>query len=258
MMTSSSKENKKIKKPLKIILVLFFWLAVWEAASLLVSDELKIFLPSPFRVIEKWVATGFTYEYIKAALATLLRIFVGFAAGIFTGFILGILTSAFSVINLLLSPVLKCVRAVPVVSFIILAFLFLKVDYLPIFISFLMVVPLIWQTVHDSAANPDRKLKEMCAVYGIKKTKAIFRVYLPQALPQIITACVNALGFAWKSGVAAEVICTPDVSLGHKIYSAKSELNFDEVYAVTLTVILLSLFIEFLLKFLFRKRTTND
>ncbi|MCQ2440421.1 MAG: ABC transporter permease subunit [Clostridia bacterium] len=247
-MISIIKENKNLEKTIKAILVLIFWLAVWQTASLVVKDDLKLFLPSPIAVIKKWFEVGFKPDYIQAALFTLLRVIAGFITGVLSGFVFGLLTSQLKIINLCLSPVMKIIRAVPVVSFIILAFLFINVDSLPIFISLLMVIPLVWQTVHDSITQTDIHIDEMCKTFKLNRFKTLFLVKLPQCTRQIVTACINALGFAWKSGVAAEVLCTPDVSLGHKIYSAKASLGFDEVYAVTLTVVLLSIIIEMLLK----------
>lgn len=242
--------NKKIPKLIKIILVLAFWLALWEGASLLVANELKLFLPGPLAVLKKWAELALTKDFLIAAGATLLRIFIGFLLGVIGGLCIGLLTANSKIFYALISPVLKIIRAVPVVSFIILAFLFIHVDRLPIFISFLMVLPLIWQTVHDGLSRTDASLMEMCRVFRIGKIKTLFRIQLPQCLPEIISAAVSALGFAWKSGVAAEVLCTPAVSLGHRIYSAKAALSFDEVYAVTLTVVLLSILIEMLLKYI--------
>ena len=251
-------KNKTFKKIIKFILVLAFWLAVWETASLLVRDELKLFLPSPAAVFTKWLQVGFKSDYLLSAGATLVRIFAGFACGTAGGFILGILTANAEILSDIFSPVMRLIRAVPVVSFIILAFLFIKVDTLPVFISFLMVLPLMWQTVHDGIKSSDKELDEMCRIYRVGRIKSLFRVKLPMCLPEIITAGVNSLGFAWKSGVAAEVLCTPQVSLGHRIYSAKAALEFDEVYAVTLTVVLLSLVIELLLKYLCRKYLSKE
>lgn len=251
-------ENNGIKKALKFISVLAFWLAVWEIASLLVRDELKLFLPSPVLVFEKWFEVSFTKDYLVCSGATLLRIFAGFVFGSLAGFILAIATTSSNIINSVISPAMRVIRAVPVVSFIILAFLFFKADKLPVFISFLMVMPLMWQAVNDGIRATDRKLDEMCRVYGIGRWKSLFRVKLPQCTNEIITGLVSALGFAWKSGVAAEVLCASDVSIGHKIYSAKAALNFDEVYAATLTVVLLSLVIEILLKYLCRKHLIKE
>ena len=68
-----------------------------------------------------------------------------------------------------------------------------------------------------------------------------------------MSTAVSSLGLAWKSGLAAEVICLPDISLGTKLWQSKGNVEFDEVYAVTLTVVILSLIIEMLFKALYRR-----
>lgn len=261
-MTYTTKLTKKdfIKKAIKIICVATFWILIWEAASRLVSrnnELLLLILPSPFSVLKKWCDIALTSQFIKAELLTLARIFLGFIIGCGLGFAVGLLTHISQLSYSLLSPVLKIIRAVPVVAIIILMYLFFNSSTLPILIVCLMVLPIIWQTVHDSLENTDKSLLEMSKVFGLSKPKTLSRVKLPHITPALITACVNALGLAWKSGVAAEVICLPDVSLGTMLWHSKGSVNYDEVYAVTLTVVLLSIIIEFLLKFLCNRYLVN-
>ena len=236
------------KKLLKYLGVLAFWMLVWKAASLLVGENLRLFLPPPEQVALRLCSLLGEGAFWSAVGATLLRIFLGFVLGAVGGVLCGLLTANSSVADALLSPVMKLVRAVPVVSFIILAFLFIHVDHLPVFISCLMVLPLVWQTTHDGLRRTDRALLEMAGVYRIGFWKTLLYIRFPGAMPGIITGCVSALGLAWKSGVAAEVLCTPELSMGHAIYAAKANLAFDEVYAVTLTIVLLSLGLEALFK----------
>ena len=63
-----------------------------------------------------------------------------------------------------------------------------------------------------------------------------------------MAACLTGLGFAWKSGIAAEVIAlTPD-SVGKHLSDAKNYLEYPDLFAWTLTVILLSMLLEAALK----------
>ena len=251
-------KNKIIKTTLKIICPLVFWLAVWEGATYLISEDLALFLPSPFSVIKAlfvllpendfWISTG----------TTLLRILIGFISGSVLGIILGILTSEIKTADILISPVLKIIRAVPVVSFIILAFLFIEVDNLPAFISMLMVVPLVWQSVNDGLSSTDSKLIEMAKAYKINRFNTLIKIKIPSCLDQIISSLISAIGLAWKSGIAAEVICTPEISIGKSIYRSKADLSYDKVYALTLTVVILSLIFEFLLKYLWKKYKSKE
>ncbi len=262
-MISTIKQTKTnfFKNIIKGICVATFWILFWEAASRLVSrnnELLLLILPSPFTVLKKWTEIAFTAPFIKATSLTLVRIFIGFLSGTFLGFMLGIFTHISNILFSLLSPVLKIIRAVPVVAIIILMYLFFNSATLPILIVCLMVMPLIWQTVHDGLKNTDVQLLEMAQVFNLSNTKKLTRVKLPHIIPALLTACVNALGLAWKSGVAAEVICLPDISLGTLLWHSKGNVNYDEVYAVTLTVIVLSIIIELLLKFLLKGGKTND
>lgn len=254
--TTTQNKNNFFKNIIKALLIATFWILIWEAASRLVSrnnELLLLILPSPFTVFKKWFEIAFTAPFLKATLLTLVRIFVGFILGAALGFVIGILTHISNVFYALISPVLKIIRAVPVVAIIILLYLFFKSSTLPIIIVVLMVMPLIWQTVYDSLKNTDKLLLEMAKAFNLSTTKTLYKVKLPYITPSLITACVNALGLAWKSGVAAEVICLPDTSLGTLLWQGKGNVNYDEVYAVTLTVVVLSIIIEILLKFILKK-----
>ena len=59
---------------------------------------------------------------------------------------------------------------------------------------------------------------------------------------------MTGLGFAWKSGIAAEVICRPYGSVGRMLQEAKLYLETPEVFAWTAVVVVLSLILEKLLK----------
>lgn len=251
--TTTQTKQSIFAKIIKVIFVATFWILIWEAASRLVSrnnELLLLILPSPFTVIKTWTKIAFTTEFIKAEILTLTRIFTGFVLGVVLGFVIGIITHISNIIYSLLSPVLKIIRAIPVVAIIILMYLFFKSSTLPIIIVCLMVLPIIWQTVHDGLNNTDKSLLEMSKMFNLSKSKTLLNVKIPDIMPNFISSCVNALGLAWKSGVAAEVICLPNISLGTILWQGKGSVNFDEVYAVTLTVVVLSIIIEILLKFL--------
>ena len=157
MTISITMENKDsvTVKILKCLAATAFWILIWETASLLLGEHLKMFLPSPFKVIKKLFILLAEKDFLAAVGMTLLRIAAGFISGAAVGIVLGIVTNLSSVAKTLISPLLKVIRAVPVVSFIILAFLFISVDSLPIFISFLMVVPLVWLSCHDALDGSD-------------------------------------------------------------------------------------------------------
>ena len=148
----------------------------------------------------------------------------------------------------LLSPLRGVIRATPVSSFIILVLLWIQRGRVPAFISFLMVLPIVWTGVQQGLHATDPQLLEMARAYRFSRWKKLRYLYAPSVRPYFAAACMTGLGFAWKSGIAAEVIALPALSVGKNLYDAKIYLERADLFAWTLAVILLSLGLEALLK----------
>lgn len=88
-----------------------------------------------------------------------------------------------------------------------------------------MVVPVVWANVERGIRETDERLLEMAAVFRMSWWKTLLRVRIPSVMPYFLTACTTGLGFAWKSGIAAEVICRPAASIGRQLQDAKTYLG---------------------------------
>ena len=244
--------KNKLNRLLVSIAVTVFWMTAWHLFSGSIGEE--ILLPSPARVLQTlWALWGSTVFWRSVALS-LLRILGGFIAAVAGGTLLAVLTTHCRPLHVLLSPILHIVRAAPVASFIILAYVWLHVQILPAFIAFLMVVPLVWENVCEGIRNTDKKLLETARVFRIGRWKTLTLIHLPSVRPYFTAACTSGLGFAWKSGIAAEVICTPADSIGRQLYSAKAYLETPEVFAWTVTVVLLSVLLERVLLYAVKRK----
>ena len=231
------------------------WFAVWQLAAAAVGKELLI--PYPRAVFFTLAELGKTAEFWRAVLLTMLRITAGYVSGLIIGSVCAVLSARFHVFRDIFAPILRLIRAVPVASFIILALVWIKSADLSVFISFLMVLPMIWSNVENGIRNLDNGYAEMGRVFGLSPLKILFKIKLPLIMPSFTAAAVNALGFAWKSGVAAEVICRPVNSIGRLLQDAKLYLETPRVFALTAVVAALSLLIELIIKRLAR-RYLND
>lgn len=238
--------KNNIKKTIKAAFIAAFWIFIWHIISKAVARE--ILVPSPLRTLEAFCVLIKTSKFQKAVCLSLLRIFAGFAIAAISGILGAILSYCFRFFEAMTSPLLSLIRAIPVASFIILALVWIKTDMLPIFISFFTVTPIIWDSVLSGMKNTDKYALEAAAVDGAGKAAQIFFIILPSLRSTILTAFISGFGFAWKSGIAAEIICRPKLALGTLIQDAKMYLESAELFALTGTVILLSLAIEKLLK----------
>lgn len=219
-----------------------FWLAVWQVASLLVGQELLV--PAPSVVLATLGGLLGTASFWQVTGWSLLRVLAGFVAGVAVGCGAAVLTVRSRVADALLSPLLRVVRAAPVASFVILALVWIPTGRLSAFISFLMVVPVVWDNMTHGIAGQDRNLLEMASVFRFGRWQTFRRVRLPLLLPFFAAACTTGMGLAWKSGVAAEVISRPELSIGGELQDAKVYLETPEVFAWTITVVALSMLLE--------------
>ena len=177
----------------------------------------------------------------------------GIVCAVLLGTLLAFLTEYSALCKALFSPVMMLVKSTPVASFIILALIWLGRGILPAFISALMVLPVVWANVSAGIAARDPLLLEMARIYRFPRSRVLRRITLPTVLPFFRSALSSALGLGWKAGIAAEVLTVPQPSIGKMIFESKLYLETTDLFAWTLTVILLSLLIEkILLKLVLR------
>ena len=225
-----------------IVLPLVFWLVIWQLAAAWVGKS--FLLPGPVETAAALVRCAGEDGFWQSTLATLLRIFGGMAAGTLAGVLLALATTASPWADRLLSPAIRVVRATPVASFILLLLLWVTRTLVPGVIAGLMVLPVIWANVAKGIGQTDPLLLEMARAYRFGRRKTVKLVYIPSILPYFSSAVNTAMGLAWKSGVAAEVICRPPLAIGSRLQDARLEMETPDLFAWTAVVIVLSLALE--------------
>ena len=106
---------------------------------------------------------------------------------------------------------------------------------------------MIYDAVHQAVLlyqEHKAQLLELARAYRFSRSKAIRLIYLPSLRPYFLSALITSVGLAWKSGVAAEVLCTPSLAMGTQIYSSKLSLEIPDLFAWTAVVVALSLALE--------------
>ena len=242
---------RKIKKLLCTVAVIVLWLAVWQICAMLVGKE--VVLPTPMAVLKRFFELVKTSAMWKATGSSLLRIMGGYLAGVLIGALLGMAMYFIKAVRTVFSPFLTVVKSTPVASFILIAYFMISDTAIPVFITFLMVLPMMAASVFTSLESTDKELLEVTKVYSFSFAKKLKTLYIPTVAPHFLSQAFIALGFGWKAGIAAEVLCTPKNSIGKYLYDSKTYLETDDTFAYTLLIILISLCLEKLLKVLVGK-----
>lgn len=242
MTTSTTRDKNTRLSPALRLGAVAIWLLLWQLASMAIG--LPLLLPSPLAVLLRLGQLCTGADFWLTVASSLLRILLGFLLGVLFGTALAGLCWRFRLIDALARPLLGVLKSTPVASFIILALVWVKTTWLATVISFIMVLPLIYANVREGIDSADRQLLEMAQVFRLSRRKTFRYCYLPAILPFFLSAVSSALGFAWKSGIAAEVLGRPARAIGSQIYDSKIYLETPDLFAWTLVVILLSVLLE--------------
>ena len=245
-MKKPATDNKRAALTAKALSVLLAVL-LWEAAAAAVGNH--ILISSPISVLKRFFTIWHDTGFWSALLFSSVRIIGGFFIALSTGFLLGLAAGHHPLIETLLWPYAAIIRSVPVASFIIIALIWLRGSQLSIFISFLMVFPIVYSNILEGTKHADRQLLEAAAVFRVPYLRRLKYIELPQLKPYLISACKVGSGIAWKAGIAAELIGIASGSIGEQLYESKIYFMTEELFVWTIVIVLLSIFFEKLLRF---------
>ena len=230
------------KDVLTRILAVLAALAVWQLAAMSVGS--RILLATPWQALERLLALLPTAGLWRTVGCSFVRIAGGFLLALALGTALALAAYRWRVVETLLRPYVVVIKSVPVASFIILALIWMGSARLPLFISFLMVFPVIYGNTLQGLKSTDPQLLEMARLFRVPWARRLRYIHLPALEPFLLAGCSTALGMSWKAGVAAEVIGIPTGSIGEQLYQSKVYFDLTSLYAWTVAIVLVSVLFE--------------
>lgn len=225
-----------------------FWLVCWMAAAKLLNQP--ILLVSPMQAAKRFFELAVTSDFWKSVAFSCSRILMGFLLSVLISLLLAIISHSFPTADKLLSPLVITVKSVPVASFVVIVLFWTSSRNLSVIISMLIAFPILYQSILNSLNHLDPKLREVGIVFRLPPLKQLRHIILPQIMPTLRTNLSIAIGLCFKSGIAAEIIGIPKGSVGEGLYQAKIYLNSADLFAWTLTIVLLTWLCEVLLKWI--------
>ena len=230
--------NNKIEKVMAVAAAL----VLWQLAAVLIGEE--ILLVSPLKVASRLSQLIFEAEFWGAVLFSFERITLGFVMAVVCGIVFAVAAYRYRIVEVFLWPYMAVIKAIPVASFIILCLIWLNSSSLPIFISFLIVLPVIYTNMLQGFKSTTKEILQMAEIFRLSFAKKLIYIYLPRLKPHFISALSVSLGLAWKSGVAAEIIAISDGSMGEMLYNAKLYLATADLFSCTVTIVVVSIVFE--------------
>lgn len=252
----AEKAKKIYAKALTTVAVAAFWILIWYLAAARVG--LELLLPSPEHVCSRFFELFSESVFWRTMGSSLLRVTLGILQAVTAGILLGVLTAKSKVASAIFGPPMTVIKSTPVASFAILAALWLGRERLPVFVTLLIVLPIVWSNVETGVKQVDRGLLEMAKVYRVSAAKTIFGIYVPAVTPFFGAAFKTAVGLAWKAGISAEVIVNTPNSVGQKLFESKAYFETVDLFAWTAAVVLLNLILDTVMALVIRRQDREE
>ena len=221
-------------------------IGLWKIASVLYGSEL--ILPSPESTIIACFKLLISKNFTIIIGATILRGLIGFVISFILGISLGLFAGINNSFDAFLKPILVTIRSTPVISLLLLALIWFRVDLVAIFIAFLTMFPFICTNVIDGIKQVDHELIEMSQIYKVEKLKIIKDVYIPAITPFIFSGASSAMGIGWRAIIIGEVLSQPKFGIGTLMHTAQTYLLVNEVIAWTIIAVIISSLFELIIR----------
>lgn len=240
--TKLNKETSMWKVCTERIAAIIVAILLWQLLAMKLDQ--KLLLATPVDVAKTLGVLVKSQEFYSAIAYSMGRILLGLLIGAAVGIACALLAGRWHFMEVLFWPYFSAMKATPVASIVILCLVWLSGRRLSVFIVFLVVTPVIYTNILAGIKNLDLKMKDMARVFGINGLHRLLYVYLPELKTYIVAAFTLSTGMAFKAEIAAEVIGTPQGSVGKMLYNAKVYLETPELFAWTLVIIVLSVVVE--------------
>ncbi|HEX4346677.1 MAG TPA: ABC transporter permease [Vicinamibacterales bacterium] len=231
-----------------------FWPAVtagvilvfWAASIRLMHATI---FPSPLAVATgagQLVQGGLYFKYIADSLR---RVTSGYLIAVGLGIPFGLVLGWYPIAGQIVNPTIQILRPISPIAWIPIAILLFGVgDMASIYLVFIAsFFPIVVSTM-NGVRNVPQMYRRAGRNFGLSPGNLLRQVVFPAALPQMLVGLRIALGIAWLVVVAAEMIAS-DSGLGYLVIDARnSGKRYDLVVAAMITIGVIGLMLDFLLR----------
>jgi NitT/TauT family transport system permease protein/taurine transport system permease protein len=203
-------------------------LLFWHFSSVLFFNA--YLLPPPATVLKAAWETLLSGEVLEMVRVSLVRILMGFGLGCLVGITCGLIMGSFRVAGEFLDPLIEVIRPISPVAMIPIAIVWFGIDEASKY--FIIAYGVFFTTLINTIAGVRHTplvRTRAAASLGAGRWSLFFRIMLPSAMPFINTGMRVALGGAFMSVVAAEMIAA-NSGVGYFIMQARLLVQTERIF----------------------------
>jgi len=224
------------------VLIVALWYGV--RASGLVNPAL---VPAPHAVLAQFVELSRGRLWLDVWMST-QRVFVGVSLGVLVAVPVGFCLGWYRGLRSFIDPVINFFRALPPIALIPLVIVYFGIGEIAktvilFYASFFAGVIVMYEGI----AQISPIFVRVARTLGASDLEIFAKVIVPLTVPHILTAVRVALGVAWATLVASELIAAQQ-GLGALIQNASSFFQLDIIYVGIICIGLIAMVMDLLLR----------
>ena len=209
-------------------------------------------VPAPHAVAAKFMELMQSRLPMDIVMST-RRVLIGVLAGVTLALPVGFLIGWYPSVRTIIDPLINFFRALPPIALIPLVIIYFGVDELAknvilFYAAFFAGVIVMYEGISQISPVYIRVAQTL----GATDFEIFRKVIIPYAVPHIITALRVALGVAWATLVASELLAAQQ-GLGALIQDAGAFFQIDTIYVGIVCIGFIALAMDVILRFLARR-----
>lgn len=234
------------------IVALIGFVALWALVSVsgLVSER---FLPSPWRVVVALWTMLVVQDFIDDIIISVIRVWGAFLLSVVMAVPIGIWMSSYRIVGTLIEPIVDFIRYLPIPALVPLLIIWFGIgEASKIAVLWMGTFFQLALLVADDAKRVPNEFIETGFTLGAKPGQITRHIVLRSMLPSLVDNLRITLGWCWTWIIVAEIVAA-NSGIGYAIWSMRRFLKTPEVMAGILTVGLIGLVTDQIIRMLHRR-----
>ena len=232
-------------------------LIIWQIAAVYLKQP---WIFPPVTMVFKQLLHPLRQHYASGSLlsntlVSLLRVLIGFSLAAITAVTLGIIMGSIRILRTLIEPAVELIRPLCPIAWLPFAIVIFKLKTLPqligisyshtifdqvqlgmIFVIFVGgFFPILTNTL-DGVTGVRKNYLLLAQTLGATRRQTFLHVYLPAAMPMILTGLRQGIGLCWFVIIAAEMMTGTDSGIGYLLMYASDNSAMDIVIAAMIII----------------------
>ena len=211
------------------------------------------FLPNPWEVVKALYVMLVDQSFLEDIWISVARVWGAFLMSAIMAIPIGIWMSSYRIVGMLMEPIVDFIRYLPVPALVPLLIIWFgigessKIAVLWMGTFFQLVL-----LIADDTKRVPKEYIETGFTVGARPRQITWDIVLRSMLPKIVDNLRITLGWCWTYIIIAEIVAS-NAGIGHAIWSARRFVKTPEVMAGILTVGVIGLLTDQVIRYAHRR-----